>query len=268
MAGIAKKINELGARNEAALVAYVMTGYPNISVSKSAIRGAIRGGADIIELGYPFSDPLADGTVIQNAATVSLNHGMNIRSYIKLVESIQKITNIPLISMTYSNIFEHHGFEKLIKNLKSAGINGIILPDMPVDESKYHVAIAHKQNMETVFLASPNTSSARLTRIAAASSGFVYLVGVYGTTGQRQGVAPYTLDAIRAAKRTVKKTPVGVGFGISTPNDVAKCVRAGADAVIVGSSIVKMAANTQTKLVEKKIATYVASLKRATKNTR
>lgn len=265
MAGVAKKLEELQSRTEAALVAYVMVGHPNIGASKAAIRGAVRGGADIVELGYPFSDPLADGPVIQNAATVSLGRGMTIESYIAIVKSVRKTVDVPLITMTYSNIFERHGYDKLISKLGKAGINGVILPDMPVDESARYVAAARKHSVETVFLASPNTGSARLRRIAAASSGFVYLVGVYGTTGQKSKVAPYTLEAIRAARRTLgKKTAVGVGFGISTRQDVAKCVGAGADAVIVGSPIVRIAAVTPVSRIENKVAAYVASLKRAT----
>lgn len=264
MVGVAKRIKDCQSRGESALVAYVMAGHPNITASKAAIRGVVRGGADIIELGYPFSDPLADGPVIQNAATVSINRGMTIRSYTELVKFARKITDVPLVSMTYSNIFEHHGYDTLISKLVRAGIDGIILADMPVDESTCYRKAARKMCADTIFLASPNTSSVRLCRIAGVSTGFVYLVGVYGTTGKRRKVAPYTLDAIRAAKRTVKKIPVGVGFGISTPQDVSACTRAGADAVIVGSSIVSIIGQTPIKNIENKVASYIAQLKRAT----
>lgn len=264
MAGVARRIEECRKRGESALVAYVMAGHPSISATRAAVRGAVRGGADIVELGYPFSDPLADGPVIQDAATVSIKKGMTMGAYALLAESVRRFSDVPLVSMTYSNIFERHGYDALISRLSKAGIDGLILADMPIDESARYVAAARKAGTDTVFLASPNTEPARLRRIAAASSGFVYLAGVYGTTGQRRGVAAYTLEAIRAAKRAVKKTPVGVGFGISTPRDVSACVRAGADAVIVGSPIVRITADTPPERVEKKVASYVAGLKRAT----
>lgn len=264
MASVAEKISECKKRSEAALAIYLMAGHPNASATKAAIRGAVRGGADIIELGYPFSDPLADGPVIQEAATISIKAGMKIDSYMRIVKFAKSVTNVPLVSMTYSNIFERHGYEKLVSKLARTGIDGIILADMPVDESADYIRTVKKHGAETIFLASPNTSKARLTRIASASTGFVYLVGVYGTTGQRRHVERYTLDAIRTAKRLVKNTPIGVGFGISTPQDVRACVRAGADAVIVGSPIVRIAGNTPQSQIEKKVATYVSSLKRAT----
>ena len=264
MGSVSERIRDLGRRGEAALVAYVMAGHPNAAVSRQAVRGIVRGGADIIELGYPFSDSLADGPVIQGAATVSLERGMTMRMYVEAVASAQKITDVPLISMTYSNIFERHGYDALIARLCGAGINGIVLPDMPVDESTRYTNAARRAGAETIFLASPNTEPERLTRIVGASSGFVYLVGVYGTTGKRRGVAPYTIRAIRTTKRRAHGIPVGVGFGISTPQDVQKCVRAGADAVVVGSPIVEMVAKTPAAEVESRVASYVSRMKRAT----
>ena len=264
MAGIAARLEELAGSGEAALVAYVMAGHPGLRASEAAVRGAVRGGADIVEIGYPFSDPLADGPVIQAAATSSLARGTDMKSYLGAVRAVRRSAGVPLVSMTYSNIFERHGYARLIARLRSAGIDGIILPDMPVDESSRYVAAARRAGVETVFLASPNTAAPRLRRIAAASSGFVYLVGVYGTTGARRGVAGYTLRAIRSAKRTIPGTKVGVGFGISTPEDVAACVRAGADAVIVGSPIVRIASEAVPARVESRVASYVARLKRAT----
>ncbi len=264
MAGVAEKLEECRAGGRSGLATYVMAGHPNVSATKAAVRGMVRGGADIIELGYPFSDPLADGPVIHNSATVAIKGGMTIKSYIEIVKFARRITDVPLITMTYSNIFERHTYDALISRLVNAGIDGIIIADMPVDESASYVSSARRLRAETVFLASPNTSRARLGRIAAASSGFVYLVGVYGTTGQRKKVAPYTLEAIRAAKRTIKDTAVGVGFGISTPQDVAMCVRAGADAVIVGSPIVRIAAESPPGRIEARVASYVAGLRRAT----
>ena len=269
MGRLADRLAALREGREAALVAYVMAGHPSARASAAAIRAAIRGGADVIEVGYPFSDPLADGPAIQAAAAASLSAGMDMRSYLALVSSIRRGTDVPLVSMTYANIFERHGGARLASRMARAGIDAVILPDMPVDESSAHVEASRAAGLDTVFLASPNTSPARLRRIAAASSGFMYLVAVYGTTGQvGRGVAPYTLRAIRAARRVSHGTSVGVGFGISTPRDVRECVRAGADAVVVGSPIVRLAAEAPRSGIARRIAPYVAGLKRATRAPR
>ncbi len=269
MGRLADRLEELRGAGEAALVAYVMAGHPSARASAAAVRGAVRGGADVIELGYPFSDPLADGPAIQEAATVSLSGGMTMGTYLETISATRRRTDVPLVSMTYANIFERHGVRRLAARMARAGIDAVILPDMPVDESSAYVAASRAAGLDTVFLASPNTSPARMARIAAASSGFMYLVAVYGTTGHvGRGVAAYTLRAIRAARRVSQGTTLGVGFGISAPRDVRECVRAGADAVVVGSPIVRMAASVPQSKIEGEVAAYVAGLKRATRQSR
>lgn len=265
MGRVADRLAELRARGEAALVAYVMAGHPTRAGSMAAVRGAVRGGADIVELGFPFSDPLADGPAIQGAAATSLSGGMDMAAYLGMAASLGRSTRVPLAMMTYANVFERHGTERLAARMARAGIGAAILPDLPVDESSAHVAAMRGAGIDTVFLASPNTEPARMRRIAAASTGFAYLVAVYGTTGRTgRGVAPYTVRAIRAARRAARGVPVGVGFGISGPGDVRECVAAGADAVIVGSPIVRLAAASPRARIEPDVARYVASLKRAT----
>lgn len=269
MGRVADRLAELRARGEAALVAYVMAGHPTREGSAAAVRGAVRGGADIVELGFPFSDPLADGPAIQAAAEASLSGGMDMAAYLKMASSLSRSTRVPLAMMTYANIFERHGSARLAARMARAGIGAAILPDLPVDESSAHVSAMREAGIDTVFLASPNTGPARMRRIARASTGFAYLVAVYGTTGRTgRGVAPYTLRAIRAARRAAQGVPVGVGFGISGPRDVRECVAAGADAVIVGSPIVRLAAAAPRARIGDDVARYVASLKRATRPQR
>lgn len=269
MGRVADRLAALRGRGEAALVAYVMAGHPTRAGSAAAVRGAVRGGADIVELGFPFSDPLADGPAIQAAAQASLSGGMDMAAYLRMAASLARPTGVPLAMMTYANIFERHGAARLAARMARAGISAAILPDLPVDESSAHAAAMRGAGIDTVFLASPNTGPGRMRRIAAASTGFAYLVAVYGTTGQAgRGVAPHTTRAIRALRRAARGVPVGVGFGISSPGDVRECVAAGADAVVVGSPIVRLAGAVPRARIEADVARYVASLKRATRPQR
>ena len=268
MSRIKEKFAELSAKNEKALITYIMVGYPNESATISIVKGLIKGGADIIELGFPFSDPLADGPVIQNASTISLNNGMKIKSFFNIVEKIRKETEIPLVLMTYTNILYHKGYTKFIADAKKAGIDGFILPDMSIEESGEYIASA-KNMADTIFLISPNTTKSRIEKIVKSSSGFLYLVAVYGTTGIKTGIQNYSLKAIKEVKKITKgKIPIGIGFGVSTPEDVKKYIQAGADAVIVGSAFLKLIEKTSKNNLEKSIATFTKSLKKQTLSKR
>ena len=265
MTRIKEKFAELESRKEKALIAYIMAGFPNEKDTIATIRGLVKGGADIIELGFPFSDPLADGPVIQNASTISLEKGTKITKFLSLVKKIRKETDIPLVLMTYTNILYHKGYSKFISEAKKAGIDGFILPDMSVEESEEYLKAA-KNNADTIFLISPNTNKTRVQKITKASSGFLYLVAVFGTTGVKTGIKKYTLDAIKQVKKQTKgKIPIGVGFGISTPEDVKKYIKAGADAVIVGSAYLKLIEKTPQNKLESKITAFTKSLKKQTK---
>ena len=175
MSKIKEKFAELEAKNQKALISYVMVGFPNEKSTILAIRGLIKGGVDIIELGFPFSDPLADGPVIQNASTISLDKGTKLSDFFSIVKKIRKETDIPLVLMTYTNILYHKGYRKFISDAKKAGIDGFILPDMSIEESKDYLQAA-KENADTIFLISPNTNNTRIQKIAKASTGFLYLV--------------------------------------------------------------------------------------------
>jgi len=266
MSRIKEKFNELKLRKEKALVSYIMVGYPNDNATLSSVNGIVKGGADIIELGFPFSDPIADGPIIQKASTGSLNNKTKIEKFFKLVKKIRKQTNIPLILMTYTNILYKQGYQQFIRRAKNAGIDGLILPDMSIEESKNYLNAAKSQKMDTIFLVSPNTKKDRLNKIANASSGFLYMVAVFGTTGVQTKIHQYTIDALKSTKRSVgQKIPVGVGFGISTERDVKKYASIGADAIIVGSANIKIMENTPSSKLEKKICSFTKKLKNQTK---
>ena len=243
-----------------------MAGYPNEKATMSAVNGLIKGGADIIEIGFPFSDPIADGPVIQNASTVSLNKGTHLPTLFRIIKKIRKKSEIPLVLMTYTNILYNQGYEKFMKQAKKAGVDGFILPDMSLEESKkYHLA-AKKNSLDTIFLISPNTSKKRIEKISKISSGFLYLVSIFGTTGTRTKIQSYTINAIKKTKKIVdKKIPVGIGFGVYTPDDAKKLLKHGADAVIVGSAFLRLIEKTPSGKIESKIASFTKSLKNTTK---
>lgn len=266
MSRIQNKFSELESAGQRALVTYVMAGYPNHKDTLSAVRGLIQGGADIIELGFPFSDPLADGPVIQHASTISLEKGTKMAQFLNLVRQIRAESQIPLALMTYTNILYHKGYDKFFKLAKDAGLDGIITPDMTVEESKEYLKAAKKHKLDTIFLVSPNTSPSRLQEIVKQTSGFLYLVSVFGTTGVQNKIQKYTIDALKNTKKIARgKVPVGIGFGISTPQDIKDYIKSGADAVIVGSALIKLIEKTPSNKIQSTITVFTRQLKAATK---
>ena len=236
---ITAKFSELANKSECALVCYVVAGYPDAKTTQEAIDALVAGGADMVEVGIPFSDPIADGPTVQAASNIALENGMTPEKALQLVKNIRKhYPALPLLVMTYCNILVRVGIEKFMMLAKEHGIDGFILPDLSIEESEEYSLVASKLGMSLVFLVSPNTAEARLKKIAESTSGFLYLVSVYGITGARKSVEDYTLDAIKNAKRFAGEVPVAVGFGISRPAHAKLMINTGADALIIGSAIV------------------------------
>ena len=269
---LVKKFEELSERNEHALICYVVAGYPDIDTTEPIVATLASAGADIIEIGIPFSDPIADGPTIQEASYDALMKGVTPEKCLILAHGIRnRFPKLPILIMTYSNILLRTGFENFMIRSKSLGIDGFILPDMTIEESDCYIKQASGLGLATIFLASPNTSDQRMNSIVNRSSGFVYLVSVYGITGARKSFEDYTLCAIKQAKRIAgSRLPVAVGFGIDKPSHVRSIIEAGADAVIVGSAIVnkiKSNTNNKTKMLET-LHSYVIEMKRACKQKR
>ncbi len=240
---ITRTFNNLIQKNEKALIGYVVGGYPSLELSREIIEQLIHSGVDIIEIGVPFSDPMADGPVIQDAFSKTLNSGIAPKDCLNLVKSIrERHKETPLLLMTYSNILYSNGLEKFLIQSKNCEIDGFIVPDLNFEDADDYLKITSKLGLTTVFLTSPNTSTKRLRKIAALSTGFVYMVSVFGITGSRNKFEKYTFESISRSKAIVSpyKKHLAVGFGISTPIDGQRMIEAGADGIIVGSSLINI----------------------------
>ena len=235
---ISDKFRELKRKKEGALIAYICAGDPSPDATKEYVTALVRGGADIIELGLPFSDPTADGPTIQSGIERALNNGMTPDIYFRTVASLKM--HIPLVVMTYYNIIFKRGLEKFVKDCAASGISGIIVPDLPPEESGELAGFCKKNDVDLIFLVAPTTTDERLKNILAEAKGFIYLVARLGVTGARTDVASSTRELIQRVKTT---TPKAVGFGISSGKQAAEIIRAGADGVIVGSAFVDIIAS-------------------------
>ena len=253
---------------EGALVAYVMGGDPNPSLSRKVVEAVIAGGADIIELGVPFSDPMADGRSIQEAAVRSLSSGTTPADVLELVKDVKARHDMPVAIMTYYNILYSPGLEGFLRRARRAGVDGIIVPDLPLDETGDYSRIARKNGIDTILLAAPTTTPQRMRSLAEHTSGFLYLVSLLGVTGARSDLRASTVELIQSAKKCTKgRVPLGVGFGISTQAHVRSVIEAGADAAIVGSGIVNKVARHEgrQRAMLQEVENYVRSLKTGTK---
>ena len=253
---------QLGAKGEKALIAYLMAGDPGLAETEQLVLAMEQAGADIIELGVPFSDPIADGPVIQQAAERALRNGTSLRQILVSVKSLRQRTEIPIVLMVYYNSMYALGIEAFCKAAQAAGVDGLIVPDMPPDEAGPLKGPAAAAGLRLVFLLAPTSTPARRTYVAKESQGFLYYVSLTGITGAKiQNMAEVGQNVEKIRK--VTKTPVAVGFGVSTPDDAVK-VATMADGVIVGSAIVKqIAAHQQKPDMVAIVGAFVGSLKQA-----
>jgi len=268
MSRITNSFYNLKQKNEKALIPYIMSGYPNDEYCMSIIRSIINNGADMLEIGFPFSDPLADGQIIQNASKISINQKMNVKKLLTLIKNIRNETNIPLIVMTYANIIYQYEYNKFISDAKRNGVDGLIIPDLPIEEATAYTNIAKCHNIETIFLVAPNTPINRITKICQKCTGFLYLVSTYGTTGTRITINHELKNQIKNIKSIANnKIPLAIGFGISTSKDIMQFDK-DVDAVIIGSALLKIINNNYPKLnqIKIRISEFIHELKLATKS--
>jgi tryptophan synthase alpha chain len=222
----------------AALMPYLMGGFPDHDTSRAVGLAYADGGADLVELGVPFSDPLADGPVIQSAGTRALAAGATVASVIELVGALSE--RLPVVVMCYANLVLARGAEVFVADLAAVGASGLIVPDLPLEESGDVLGACDEAGLALVPLVAPTTPEERLAAIGAQAQGFLYAVSVTGTTGERVALSA-VFESVVARAKAHTQVPVALGFGIATPEHAAQAARAGADGVIVGSRLVRAA---------------------------
>ncbi|MBM7170336.1 tryptophan synthase subunit alpha [Streptomyces sp. G44] len=225
------------AEGRSALIAYLPAGFPTVDGGIAAVKAVFDGGADVVEVGLPHSDPVLDGPVIQTADDIALRGGLKIRDVMRTVREAHEATGKPVLVMTYWNPIDRYGVERFTAELAEAGGAGCILPDLPVQESGLWREHAEKHDLATVFVVAPSSKDERLATITAAGSGFVYAASLMGVTGTRESVGEQAEDLVRRTKATTD-LPVCVGLGVSNARQAAEVARF-ADGVIVGSAFVQ-----------------------------
>ncbi len=235
MSGIASVFSQPSHK---ALIAYVTVGYPSISATMKVVPLLASSGCDIVELGIPFSDPLADGATIQKASFSAIENGVTPQLCLEVAEQLSQKVSIPLVFMTYFNPILSYGQDKFLKACASSGISGLIIPDLPPEEGLEMETIIQKQNLDLIYLLAPTSTQERIRLVAERSRGFIYLVSVTGVTGARQEL-PADLEAFLTRVRMVAHQSLCVGFGVSTI-DQARRVAQTADGVIVGSRLIQL----------------------------
>jgi tryptophan synthase alpha chain len=229
---------ELKKKKKKAFIPYVTAGDPDLATTEKIVVSLERAGADIVEIGIPFSDPIADGVVIQKAVQRSLSGGCRVDGIFEMVRKVRKKVSLPIVFMTYYNVVYRRGIRKFIKQASNCGADGVIVPDLPLEESGDILKEALSKDFRVIMLTAPTTSVERFKKISSASRGFIYHVSLTGVTGVRGSVSE-SLEADLARLRKISKKPLCVGFGISGPERAAKIARI-ADGVIIGSAIVRI----------------------------
>ncbi|MDO8525535.1 MAG: tryptophan synthase subunit alpha [Candidatus Omnitrophota bacterium] len=255
---IDKKFKELKRRGKKAFIAYVTAGDPGLKMTVRIVLALERAGADIVELGIPFSDPVADGPTIQAASQRALANGASLKKIFALVKGLRRKTEIPLVFMTYCNPVFKFGFEKFFRTCRETGVDGVIVPDLPLEEAGDAMRSGKKNHVAVIFLAAPTSTGHRIRAIAAKSGGFIYYVSLTGVTGARKKLPGEIFSNVRAIKALTDK-PVAVGFGISAAKQ-ARSIAGTADGVIVGSAIVNIISENKDTIARvSKLARGLAS---------
>lgn len=257
-----RTFQRLKTKGEKALITYLMAGDPSLAETEQLVLALEQAGADIVELGVPFSDPIADGPVIQQAAERALRSGTTLRNILAMVGHLRVRSQIPLVLMAYYNSIHAFGPERFCREAAAAGVDGLIVPDMPPDEAGPLKGPAAACGLQLIFLLAPTSTAERRAFVARQSNGFVYYVSLTGITGAKLGNVSEIGQSVEQIRR-ISKTPIAVGFGVTTPEDAAE-ISAIADGVIVGSAIVKhIAAGQQQQGMVARVSGFVHTLKSA-----
>ncbi len=260
-----RTFSELKSKNQKALVIFTVIGDPDYGASIEIVKSIVKSGADMLELGFPFSDPIADGATIQAADVRALNAGINSDKCFQLIKEIRKFTDIPIGLLLYYNLVYQRGIDEFYRDAKDC-VDSILIADMPVEESSAVMKASKKYSIHQVFIISPLTTEDRMSKIIEKGSGFFYLVSRLGVTGAKDDLQEGTLAMIKKI-RPKTSLPLCVGFGISKPEHVKKVISAGADGVIVGSSVIEIVEENlgNKKEMIKKIEGFVKGMKEETR---
>lgn len=266
----ATKITEAFAKTKrekrGALIPYLMCGYPTVAQSVELVLAAAEGGADIIELGMPFSDPLADGATIQHAGHVALERGMSIDGCMKVAHQVSAHSDVPLLLMGYYNPLMAFGLERFCQTAASSGVCGLIIPDLPIEEAEPLQQAAHRHGLAMIFLVPPTATNERIAKIVQVAAqepkGFLYCVSLSGVTGSRTTLPPDLQQFVSKVRGYTKfnDLPIAVGFGLSTPVHIAEVTRF-ADGAVVGSAIVNLIDRTEENVQVEAIKRYIERLR-------
>jgi len=240
MSNISATLNALKERGKKALVTFITAGDPDLATSEQIVHALIESGADLIELGFPFSDPMADGPIIQLASERALESGTTLRGVLDMVARVRQHSNVPIVLMGYYNPVFCYGLEAFARDASSAGVDGLLLVDLPPEEAEELHPYLREAGIDLITLLAPTSDAARSARLASTGEGFLYYVSMTGVTGSKQVDAGAISVAVHELKEQ-SPVPVAVGFGVSTPDDAGAVARI-ADAVVVGSALVKLIA--------------------------
>lgn len=238
MTSVSECFKNLRESGKCALIPFITAGDPDLTTTAQALRLLDQEGADLIELGVPYADPLADGPVIQAAATRALQRGVVLEDVLQIVREAKEEIKAPIILFTYYNPIFYRGVESFLETIAAAGVKGLVVPDLPLEEAENLMQLATAKGIEVILLVAPTSPQERITAIASKSQGFIYLVSVTGVTGMRSEIQDRVQELL-SSLRSVTDKPIGVGFGISGPEQAQKMKQWGADGVIVGSAFVK-----------------------------
>ena len=256
--------SELAKAKRAALIPFFVISDPDFDTSLAIVKTAIDAGADILELGIPFSDPIADGPTIQKADIRARNSGMNVAKAREFVKKVKDYKDIPVGLLMYYNLIYQYGTKKFFSDFHKAGVNSVLVADLSIDDADEIMSPATEAGLDTVFMITPNTDTERMKRIASKTTGFIYTVSLLGVTGSREKVSGDVRGLVKRLKE-VTTVPICVGFGISKPEHAVEVAKAGADGVIIGSRLVKIIEDNlnDKKSIPAKIAQFIKEIKKA-----
>ncbi len=262
---IKKCFDGLRKRGEVALVPFITAGDPDLDTTRGLLDALCRGGADMIEVGVPFSDPTADGPAIQRSSARALDKGVSLPKILEMISSLRRKSDVPIVLFGYYNPIFHYGVERFANDARDAGVDGLLVVDLPPEEARELYDPAHDAGLEMIFLLAPTSDVSRVRAVMKLAGGFVYFVSMTGVTGSKK-IETAVVEKLVSGLRENCRLPIGVGFGITTPEEVTQVAKF-ADAVVVGSAIVRLIEeNSNAADLEERLEAFVRELKNATRS--